>query len=667
MGSDTVGFHQNTNGWLFRVHNGSGFIYKGSWGGGIAATILDSSNYNSFAPTLTGTGASGTWSINVTGNAATATNGFTVKPGWAFNQNVIVGLANFNNSVPSGFYEGYQSTNAPSATWYNLINVRHSNPGNDHGFQLAMSYYDENLWSRTYQGGTGANNGTFTAWRLHLHSGNYNSFAPTLTGTGASGTWAINVTGNAATVTNGIYTTNYYTGTPLGKRRLRIHPSDSTSLNSSITNLECGFTYGGSGEPTGPFIAFGGLGGAIDYSCQLVGAYSGGGNDFKIRTRNDDNSTWNAWRTIITDGNYTSYSPSLTGTGASGTWAINVTGNAVTAGGLAVHTGTNNEANKIVRTQGDGYIMAGWINTISGDMPDTQSIDRIYCSADGFIRFKGVSDFKQQINLTYKNATPRSANTTDTNYWTGVMGWDSTDWNLVFDWGSGFTDSWGGPANRPGDTTHHLGIQSVHYTNGSSRYGWQMVNGAATGRWWLRDVWGGGFNSWREVLHSLNFNSFAPTLTGTGASGTWSINVTGNAVTAGGLAVQTGNNYEANKIVRTQENGYIHAGWINTISGDNSTVAIDKVYASNDNYIRYYSPANFRTVLDVPTRNGGGVTNFGINIAPSNRLHINGDGTNPPIRIDNTTLAGGASNSRGFLGWLPISLGGTTRYIQIYT
>ena len=44
MGSDTVGFHQNTNGWLFRVHNGSGFIYKGSWGGGTAATILDSSN-----------------------------------------------------------------------------------------------------------------------------------------------------------------------------------------------------------------------------------------------------------------------------------------------------------------------------------------------------------------------------------------------------------------------------------------------------------------------------------------------------------------------------------------------------------------------------------------------------------------------------------------------
>lgn len=34
-----------------------------------------------------------------------------------------------------------------------------------------------------------------------LHSGNYNSYSPTLTGGGASGDWGINVTGNAATAT----------------------------------------------------------------------------------------------------------------------------------------------------------------------------------------------------------------------------------------------------------------------------------------------------------------------------------------------------------------------------------------------------------------------------------------------------------------------------------
>ena len=48
----------------------------------------------------------------------------------------------------------------------------------------------------------GKNNGTWQAWRSVLDSSNYNSYAPTLTGTGASGTWGINITGNAATSSN---------------------------------------------------------------------------------------------------------------------------------------------------------------------------------------------------------------------------------------------------------------------------------------------------------------------------------------------------------------------------------------------------------------------------------------------------------------------------------
>lgn len=58
-----------------RVYNDNGsrwwFEHRPSFAGN---TPLDSANYNSFAPTLTGTGASGTWSINITGNAATATS-----------------------------------------------------------------------------------------------------------------------------------------------------------------------------------------------------------------------------------------------------------------------------------------------------------------------------------------------------------------------------------------------------------------------------------------------------------------------------------------------------------------------------------------------------------------------------------------------------------------
>jgi hypothetical protein len=60
-------------------------------------------------------------------------------------------------------------------------------------------------------------------------------------------------------------------------------------------------------------------------------------------------------------------------------------------------------------------------------------------------------------------------------------------------------------------------------------------------------------------------------------------------------------------------------------------------------------------------------TGLGIKVDPSNRLHINGDNTNPAIRIDNgaidtTTTSGG----RTFYGWLPISIAGTTRWIRLF-
>lgn len=55
----------------YRTYNSTSW---GAW-----STNIDSSNYNSYAPTKTGTGASGTWGISVTGNAATATKLATAR------------------------------------------------------------------------------------------------------------------------------------------------------------------------------------------------------------------------------------------------------------------------------------------------------------------------------------------------------------------------------------------------------------------------------------------------------------------------------------------------------------------------------------------------------------------------------------------------------------
>ena len=93
----------NNGGWdtQFAISNGSSphsYIRSqnnGTWGNW--TTLLDSSNYNNYSPSKTGTGASGTWGINITGasgsctgNAATASNASKV------NGHTV------NSDVPSG-------------------------------------------------------------------------------------------------------------------------------------------------------------------------------------------------------------------------------------------------------------------------------------------------------------------------------------------------------------------------------------------------------------------------------------------------------------------------------------------------------------------------------------------------------------------------------------
>ena len=64
-----------------------------------------------------------------------------------------------NTLRPSGFYENYQG-NSPTGTWYNYINMRHTNAGNGHGHQIAGSFYSAGeIFNRSYSG-----NGTFTGW-----------------------------------------------------------------------------------------------------------------------------------------------------------------------------------------------------------------------------------------------------------------------------------------------------------------------------------------------------------------------------------------------------------------------------------------------------------------------------------------------------------------------
>lgn len=81
----------------------------------------------------------------------------------------------------------------------------------------------------------------------------------------------------------------------------------------------------------------------------------------------------------------------------------------------------------------------------------------------------------------------------------------------------------------------------------------------------------------------------------------------------GNFPIHSSRNNEANKLVRTDSNGFLQTGWINTTSGDMGTGTITKIYCSNDDYIRYKTPANFFSSL---TNSGN---NISITVAGQNR------------------------------------------------
>ena len=88
-----------------------------------------------------------------------------------------------------------------------------------------------------------------------------------------------------------------------------------------------GFSYSNNAPHTWPLTHFD----ASWYGLEFSADYNGWGEWISFRTRNGDSSTWNLWNRLITPDTIASYAPGLTGAGASGTWWINISGNAATA------------------------------------------------------------------------------------------------------------------------------------------------------------------------------------------------------------------------------------------------------------------------------------------------------------------------------------------------
>lgn len=110
---------------------------------------------------------------------------------------------------------------------------------------------------------------------------------------------------------------------------------------------------------------------AGDYPSQL--GFSSDGN---IYYREGVGTT--AWKTIITSSNYTSYTTTKTGGGASGTWGINV------SGGAAYPTGFNSRATSATWGNQTGTLITNWHTSNGGDIQFRDNSGQLNVITDGF-------------------------------------------------------------------------------------------------------------------------------------------------------------------------------------------------------------------------------------------------------------------------------------------
>jgi len=347
--------------------------------------ILDSNNYNTYAPTLTGTGASGTWGINITGNAATATTAGNVNNGTltlATSGTGISGSATFtaNQAGNSTFTVTSNATDANTASTivarnasgnFSAGTITASLSGNATTATTATNLAGGSAGTVPYQSAAGATamlaagtagqylrsngaaapswatlptigNGTLTL----VVSGNGLSGSATFTANQSGGS-TFTVTSNATAAntastiayrdTNNGFAIGYlnnntwynYNDNDRNANSATYYPNASARAvryffaNSSTTGT--GGNYAGVLQ-FNPWDGTTASTGDASYQLAFGSTAVNGGGIPELNIRKGIDTTWNSWYTILHSGNYNSYSPTLSGAGANGTWGINVTG-----------------------------------------------------------------------------------------------------------------------------------------------------------------------------------------------------------------------------------------------------------------------------------------------------------------------------------------------------
>ena len=187
-----------TNGSVTKVGTASvGSTVKPIYLNGGVPTALSANAGNSTHPVYLNAGAitqcGSTLDVSISGGAAYLSSSRRMDYGWN-------GLNYFNADLDAGC--AAKVNDSPTSAWWHILRFNHAN-SSGYYTDLAIPFNSDSIYWKTVRNGKLAH----SAWARVLDSLNYTSYTVTKTGSGASGTWGIGISGNAATASK-LTTTN---------------------------------------------------------------------------------------------------------------------------------------------------------------------------------------------------------------------------------------------------------------------------------------------------------------------------------------------------------------------------------------------------------------------------------------------------------------------------
>jgi hypothetical protein len=313
--SDTTTFQFNNNATgTLTIQNNAGTAVGTIASGGAAGIAL-----------LSNATVGGTWDVhayipeNVTWGTNALALGSTVITGGTWNGGTIAtayGGTGLTSYTSGGAVYANSSTTLTSGT----LPTSAGGTGNTTGQAASTAS------SATFNSGGagGASGSTFNGSGALTVS--YNTIgAPSVSGTNATGTWGISISGNAATATSATSATN---------------ATNATNLTGGTLSSSGGTVTGGIGI-SGSYTTYSGQALTIGSDASYAYIQSWGSRTLWLNPQGNSIIAGTGASPVLTSANYNSYAPTLTGTGATGTWAINITGSAGTAGSVDYANLTN--------------------------------------------------------------------------------------------------------------------------------------------------------------------------------------------------------------------------------------------------------------------------------------------------------------------------------------